>query len=195
VTTESVRSREMYRQFYTDRIGAFLWDEVKANARAAYAPNPDVAANDDFHGGALFIALLKQHIVEHGPLRVNLIGYSAGAIHLCHFIDYAAKVLDEGFAFEHVILVAPAANFGTFRAGIVTHAKRIKALRLFAMSDAHERQDPLVKLAPVAYPHSLLYLVSGLLERDGPDTPLVGLVRHLEGERYAGVEAVAAGRQ
>ncbi len=63
------------------------------------------------------------------------------------------------------------------------------------MSDAHERQDPLVKLAPVAYPHSLLYLVSGLLERDGPDTPLVGLARHLEGERYAGVETVAAGRQ
>ncbi len=31
---------ELYRRLYADKIGAFLWDEVKASARAAYTPNP-----------------------------------------------------------------------------------------------------------------------------------------------------------
>jgi hypothetical protein len=46
------------------------------------------------------------------------------------------------------------------------------------MLDEVERADVLV---PLVYPHSLLYLVSGIFE-DEPDTPIVGMQRYYSRE-------------
>lgn len=53
---------------------------------------------------------------------------------------------------------------------------------MFTMTDVDERAD---RLMPVIYPHSLLYFVSGLLERDATGAgeggkPVVGLQRWFE---------------
>ena len=185
---------EMYRGLYADKIGPFLWQEIKGAARGAYAANTTGQSGDSPRGGALFIDLLKQYLDGHGSLRVNLVGSSTGCTHICHFVQRAAQVLGDGFRFQNVVFLAPAVGFETFQAGIADCADRIASFRIFAMEDRYERRDPVVKVAPIVYPHSLLYLASGLLEGE-PDTPLVGLARHLQGERYLGNEAVRAGRQ
>jgi hypothetical protein len=169
---------ELYRHLYLDKIGRFLWDGMKQSAANAYADNPAGPATADFHGGALFLELLRDHIATHGPLKINLIGHSAGSIHICHFVQKAAALLEPEFRFENVIFLAPACDFDLFVNSIVRHEAQINTFRLFTMDDERERADTLVPLLPFIYPHSILYLVSGLLEQV-PDRPLLGLARHL----------------
>jgi hypothetical protein len=185
---------EMYRGLYADKIGTFLWQEMKENAHDAYAANTTELADDSFHSGAMFIDLLKQHLDDHESLRVNLVGSSAGCVHICHFVQRAAQVLGDGFQFQNVVFLVPAVDFETFQTGIVDCADRIASFRIFTMEDSYEWRDPVVKVAPIVYPHSLLYLVSGLFAGE-PDAPLLGLARHLQDERYLDNEAVRAGRQ
>ncbi|NIV36836.1 MAG: hypothetical protein GWN58_47600, partial [Anaerolineae bacterium] len=174
---------EMYRQLYAGKLGINRWDEVKRNIRDAYTFNPAHRPEDSFHGGVLFIDQLKQYLDQRSTLQVHLVGCGSGSVHVCHFVERAAQVLGAGFQFENIVLLAPAANFDTFQSGIVDHADRIANLHIFAMADEYERRDPLLKPAPLLYPHSLLYLISGLFEAE-PDTPLVGLARHHHDERF-----------
>jgi hypothetical protein len=180
---------EMYRQLYADKVGRFLWDEMKENARDAYAANPTLdpggMPTDDFRGGTLFLTLLKEYLDGHDPFELNLIGHSAGCIHICHFVERAAKILGPKLALKSVTFTAPACNFATFYDSLMPHAAAIKTLRIFVMKDELERKDPLVKSVRLLYPHSLLYLVSGLLE-ERADTPLIGLARHLQRQVAAG---------
>jgi hypothetical protein len=180
---------EIYRHLYADKVGRFLWDEMKENAQEAYAANPALdpggAPTDDFHGGTLFITLLKEHLDANGPFELNLIGHSAGCIHICHFVERAAKILGPNLTLRSVTFTAPACNFATFHEFLMPHASAIKTLRVFVMKDELERKDPLVKGVRLLYPHSLLYLVSGILE-ERTDTPLIGLARHLQRQLAAG---------
>jgi hypothetical protein len=170
---------EIYRNIYVDKIGKFLWDGMKENAQEAYQDAPDGPANDGFPGGTLFIELLKQHLAEHGDMEVNLVGHSAGAVHICHFVKRAAASLGPDFKLNTVCFVAPGCNFEDFNQSVVAHGANIETFRIFAMTDEAERNDRLLPQFPLLYPHSLLYLVSGLFE-DNPDGPLVGLARHLQ---------------
>lgn len=183
---------EMYRNIYVDKIGKFLWDEMKENAQDAYAANPPEEPTDDFHGGTLFLNLLQAHMAEHGPIDLHLVGHSAGCIHICHCVDAIATLMDGDFTIKTVVFTAPACNLETFNRFLVPHFDIIEGFRIFDMNDELERQDPLVKWLPVVYPHSLLYLVSGLFEAQ-PDTTLLGLDRHLRGARYRNrAEVIAA---
>ena len=171
---------EMYRTIYAEKVGRFLWDNMKTNAEHAYDPL-NSETRDNPPGGTLFLQLLQEYQVQHGPVESNLIGHSAGSIHISHFIARAAQMDPDHFRTNCIIFLAPACNFATFHAKLIPHASRINKFRIYTMADTYERRDPLIKLLPVAYPHSLLYLVSGLFE-DVPDTPLIGLARHLQGE-------------
>lgn len=172
---------EMYRNLYADKVGRFLWDGMKEKAAKAYDSIESGASADNTPGGTLFLKLLREHQKQHGPVELNLVGHSAGSIHISHFVDCGVQMDPEQFNVESIIFLAPACNFELFTAKLIPHANRINKLRIFTMSDTYERLDPLIKLMPAVYPHSLLYLVSGLFE-DKPDTPLLGLARHLERE-------------
>lgn len=96
--------------------------------------------------------------------------------------------MPDQFSLSNVVFTAPAINYALFKEKLIPNDACIGAFRIFAMSDDYERRDPLVKMAPLLYPHSLLYLVSGLFE-DRPDSPLIGLARHLQGVHDADVQA------
>jgi hypothetical protein len=184
---------ELYRHLYLDKVGRFLWDGMKQSAANAYADNPAGPPTVDFHGGTLFLELLRDHIAAHGPLKINLIGHSAGSIHICYFVQKAAPLLGPDFRFENVLFLAPACDFDLFVDSIVRHEAQINRFRLFTMNDEREKADTLVPLLPFIYPHSILYLLSGLLEGEA-DHPLLGLARHLQGEQFREDEQVRKGQ-
>lgn len=170
---------EMYRAMYADKIGRFLWDGIKSNAANAYADNPAATTNEaERHGMTLFIDLLRDHIRQHGKITLNLVGHSAGAIHICHFVERARRTLGDDFIVNVVTLTAPACTAELFRDRLLPSLDRISTLRIFNLQDELERADPVLPLIPFAYPHSLLYFVSGLLE-EKTDAPLLGMTRFL----------------
>lgn len=184
---------ELYRGVYADKVGRFLWDRIKDNAEGAWRPLADGAlgedgapAQDDVAGGSLFLHLLRGHIQKHGPIELHLVGHSAGAIHICHFVDCAAALFGDDLHIQSISLTAPACTCDLFDRTVVRRERQIDSVSIFTMEDDLERRDPLLAWLPLAYPHSLLYLISGLLEDGGPDAPLLGLARHVSPRRTAG---------
>jgi hypothetical protein len=109
---------------------------------------------------------------------VILIGHSTGAIIIDQFLQSIDTLLPASRQFE-VVFLAPAITSATFGASFERYERRVSqrsmapALRMFAMTDEAERQDVLM---PGVYPHSLLYLVSGVCEQVA-DTPILGMQR------------------
>jgi len=60
------------------------------------------------------------------------------------------------------------------------HADQIDDFRMFTMTDENECAD---RLIPVLYRHSLLYFVSGAVERSA-DTLIVGMQRYYDVDDY-----------
>jgi hypothetical protein len=171
---------EMYRTLYADKVGEFLWNEMKENAAGAYEPIVPGAADNDIPGGTLFLEAIERFVNHYGPFALNVFGHSAGSIHIAQFVAAGAALMTDQFRLKNVFYTAPAINFDLFKAKMVPNSAHIDNFRIFTMSDRYERADPLVKPMPILYPHSLLYLVSGIFE-DEPDCPLIGLDRHLQG--------------
>jgi hypothetical protein len=60
---------------------------------------------------------------------------------------------------------------------------------MFTMSDENERNDQLIPKLKLVYPHSLLYFISGVLEKDGGgDMPIVGMQRYFDARLYSGAK-------
>lgn len=179
---------EIYRAMYADKIGRFLWDAMKANADGAYGENPAAGGDEaDLHGMTLFLQMLREHGLRNGAIPLNLVGHSAGGIHICHLVNHMLQTWGGDFALGKVILTAPACTTSLFAAQVAPALDRIGSLRIFNMQDELERADVLVRFA---YPHSLLYLVSGLLE-EKPATPLLGLARHVRGKATKAKDVLA----
>ncbi|HRF79993.1 MAG TPA: hypothetical protein PL070_07900, partial [Flavobacteriales bacterium] len=71
------------------------------------------------------------------------------------------------------------------RMGRVTQDQR--RFRMFTMTDENERNDQLIPKLKLIYPHSLLYFISGVLEKDGEgDMPIVGMQRYYDARLYSG---------
>jgi pimeloyl-ACP methyl ester carboxylesterase len=174
---------ELARVFYLQQFAALLWKQMKDNALHAYAPNP--AGDAEPHGGRYMIEQLKAYLLAHPETEVNLVGHSAGSIHISHFIEAADQVFAQDlpeFAFKNVILLAPGADFEVFEK-ISTRPQRFENLRIFTMSEEYEKKD---QMAGFVYPHSILYFVSGVTDRDEHgDRPILGLARHLDRRLYA----------
>jgi subtilisin family serine protease len=172
---------ESLRELYVDAIGSTLfWNNMKRDTKDAYGGDAAV------HGGTAFLKNLYSQISRNPsqPPRITLVGHSAGAIHVSHFLLSAHEMLPESVRFD-VVLLAPAVDSQLFASVIQTD--RIANLRVFGMSDHLESNDAL--LAPFhtalkyVYPRSLLYFVSGLLEEE-VDQPLVGLQRYHSSADY-----------
>ncbi len=148
------------------RPGRALWREVKTHATEI--------ATAEGAGLLQLLALLKARTRRKTfpEVRVHLVGHSAGALVVTHAIP---RVVRLGLPLTTVSLLAPAVAVEEFTdvAGLALEASEAQLLVTY-LTDAAERSD--ATCAP--YGHSLLYMVSRVLEEE-PDTPLLGLEPHL----------------
>lgn len=148
------------------RPGRALWREVKTHAT-------EIATGQDAGLLALLTLLKARARRKTFPLgRLHLIAHSAGALIATHVIPRVARF---GLTLDSVNLIAPAVAVDEF-SDVAGAALDVGGVRLLVayLTDAAERSD--ATCAP--YSHSLLYMVSRVLEEE-PDTPLLGLEPHI----------------
>ncbi len=190
---------EILRELYLPNVGAPLWNQMKQETADTF----ENAARPPARGGWLFVRELGRAIEGAGTRpQVSVVGHSTGAVFICHLLRHLAEArqdpnhpLPADFRLENVVFLAPAVTCSLFAESLEHHRDLFANFRMFTMRDAAETQDVLV---PVIYPHSLLYFVSGLTEREADgsgafDLPLVGMERYLrdEGGTYTTPEVVA----
>jgi hypothetical protein len=149
--------------------GSALWGEMKQNAQA-------ISAGAESGAGILFRHLMHADVARRHPVRLHLVGHSAGAIVHAYLIDRLAA---QEWDFASVTFLAPALRVDAFEERVMPWlaAGRIKRFRQFHLTDAAERQDPTCR--PIlGYGQSLLYLVSRAFE-GGRDVPILGMERHV----------------
>lgn len=169
---------EILRELYLADGGQWTWGKMKQAAEQMWLPN-DGLEGDCRHAGRYFLEGLLALRERHPELEVDLVGHSAGSIAICHLLRTAGARLPV----RNVVFLAPACTSHLFRSVIVEPPHYFSRFRMFTMRDDYECRDHLV---PGVYTRSLLYFISGVLERDGdgrdaPDLPLAGLQRFQSG--------------
>ena len=183
---------ELLRAFYVGDLGGALWNAMKKETDDTFRPGGD-------RGGRLFLDALATHLPDDGSVKITLVGHSTGAVFIDNLLREVARrrrenetPLPEATKFQ-VALLAPAATTTHFAETIALAEPMVERLRVFTMTDESERAD---RVAGAVYPRSLLYLVSGALERDDDDksalVPLIGLSRYLDKDDAEGVKRVLA---
>lgn len=175
---------EILREFYVGNIGGTVWELMKKDTLDAFGPDPDV------HGGTAFLTELRDALPEdHAPV-LTLVGHSTGAIYIANLLEKAEQIFhDRPDVKFRVVFLAPAITFERCARMVEEHGHRISeiarpklALRMFTMTDEMERKD---RMLSVIYPHSLLYFVSGVIEKDDHgDKAIVGMERYYSDTRY-----------
>lgn len=153
--------------------GRAIWNEMKENATLCSRT-----------GGAARWA--AEHLVAGKAAgefdEIHLVGHSAGSILLAPLVEYLAA---QNVEIASLTLWAPACTMELFEHAYKPHidSGAIKAFDLFTLDDPTERDDNCANI----YNKSLLYLVSGALEKTAriplirPNgTPLLGLARDVE---------------
>jgi hypothetical protein len=164
---------EVSRALYLDACGARAWSLMKQDAP------------DHFRSGRAGTRLIEKlsRLGESGaPVRVVVIGHSAGSLFASHFAE-AAAALPASIRVE-LIFLAPAIRMSVAANLLDSDDARISGFRMFTMADRLEAANHLDGTGfGRIYRRSLLYLISGILERKGgrayPDAPLLGLQRHV----------------
>mgnify|MGYP001569964457 CR=1 FL=1 len=175
---------EIFREFYIANIGAAVWGVMKTDTTDTF----ENFGGRPTRGGWFFIQELGQLLKEGHKLEVSVVGHSCGcvyALNLLRHLDWArrneAHPLPKDFKLKNLIFLAPACSFSQFDEALSLHRQSplFDHFRLFALKDELESG---YWEAPLVYPRSLLYLVSGVLEKDGEtsayDLPLVGMERY-----------------
>jgi len=169
---------ETVRELYLDDFGAWAWGNMKDIAEQMWLPNGEELGPDS-HPGTLFLDELAKLQQDRPGFIVDLVGHSAGSIAICHLLQANAE-RGIGVRIRNIALLAPAVRSDLFHAAVLApaleQAPRCERLRVFTMSDDYESKDMLV---PYVYTRSLLYLISGVLESDQVDCPLLGMERYL----------------
>jgi hypothetical protein len=148
--------------------GSLIWGEMKQNANG-------ITGDAESGGRILYESGMKSPWFTKTPVRLHLIGHSAGAIVHCHVID---RLADLGWKFDSVSFMAAAATVDLFERTLLRRLqdKTVREFRSFLLSDAAEEQDPTCR--PIlGYGRSLLYLVSESLE-GGTRTPILGMQKY-----------------
>ncbi|OEJ21619.1 hypothetical protein AS594_39520 [Streptomyces agglomeratus] len=184
---------ELLRAFYLANAGGAVWSAMKKETLDTFD-----FAEDRF--GRLLLDGLSSALVTGARPRITLVGHSTGAVYINHLLAEVARGRTEGYrswpdeARFQVVFLAPACTYEHFAMVLDKGESLISDLRVFTMDDATEVADRLV--GPF-YPRSLLYFISGVLERglDGGSAwvPLLGMARYRD-DAYAGMAALAAGR-
>ena len=165
---------ELAREIYGDRIGSHIWGLMQGDARDHFKSGG---------AGALLLERLSTLAGSKQELRLLIVGHSAGAILASNLVAGASGLPDN--VRIDLVFLAPAIRIDEAARTIAVAGARVANLRIFTMEDANERIDDLDKTtAGKVFPRSLLYLISGILERRSAgdayaDAPLLGMDRHL----------------
>ncbi|RNF86414.1 N-acetylmuramidase domain-containing protein [Montanilutibacter psychrotolerans] len=167
------RFRRRFEEWRDERLeglarlpGGKLWGEMKQNA--------DALSGSKNSGVVQLFEMFRNSATRDGlpPIRLHLIGHSAGAI--VH-TWLGARAIKYGFDVSSISLLAPAVRLELFDrqlgAAIVDNDIRVLIANL---RDEAERSDNTCK----PYGHSLLYLVARAFE-EHEETPLLGMEKHL----------------
>lgn len=165
---------ETLRELYLADLGAWVWSGMKDAAEKMWDENTGPITQQS-HVGAYFLDRLSE-LQQERPLTIDLVGHSAGSIAICHMLRTAAARHPD-LAIRNILFLAPACTMDLFRENIVTKPERYRNFRMFTMGDDLEKDDQLV---PFVYTRSLLYLISGVLEKD-EDHLIAGLELQLRG--------------
>ncbi|MBI4889080.1 MAG: C1 family peptidase [Acidobacteria bacterium] len=163
-------------------VGSVIWGEMKQNGQA-------VSTNPNGGGVLLYESARKSPVVQKHPLRIHLIGHSAGTILHSHLVDQLAT---RGWSFESINFLAAAVRVKTFQEKVVPHLAQSKVMkfRSFHLTDSAEQKDPTCK--PIlGYGRSLLYLVSESFE-NGVRTPILGMQKYFDSLALPNTEAYTA---
>lgn len=170
---------DQLKHFWNQRVerllagpGSVVWGEMKQNADA-------ISAAPNSGGRLLYEAATASPVFSRSPVRLHLIGHSAGSIVHSHIVD---RLCGLGWNFETLNLMAPAVTVDLFNRCVLPRLTRndgqgrVKRLNQFHLSDRQEQADPSCK--PILYyTRSLLYLVSESFE-GGKRTPLLGMEKY-----------------
>jgi len=185
---------EVLRAFYLANVGGALWNAMKKETLDTFA-----AGHTD-RGGALVLDQLAVAYANGAAVRTTLVGHSTGAVFIDNLLTAVARSYREPWAISapfQVCYLAPACTTQHFAQTLDAAGHLIGRFRMFTMTDDAERAD---RLVGAVYPLSLLYLVSGLLERDREASavaPVLGLSRYLAAqglERLLASELATAAR-
>lgn len=149
------------------RPGTLLWNEVKQNADA-------ISSEEDAEAGG---TLLYQHFkqsVEHGRVRMHLVGHSAGSIVHSRIVP---RLVERGMHFESISFMAPGVRVDSFDQLVRPHllSGAVKRYQQFHLTDRAELDDG--TCGP--YRRSILYLVSEAFE-GGAAVPLLGMQKYAD---------------
>lgn len=167
---------ELLRELYIAELGAWVWNNMKIKSNDMWKDNTGLSGVNQNAGRYLFDKLVEFH-KKYNDIEVNLIGHSAGSIAICNLLKMTS-VIYPNLIYNKIIFMAPACRIDLFNTEIVSQQQRFNKFRLFTMTDVNEKKDLLV---PYFYTHSLLYLVSGILEDEGKefDGYILGLERNI----------------
>lgn len=166
---------DQIKRFWNKRLenllatpGTAIWGEMKQNGDA-------ISSGKESGGRILYERAMLSPWFTKTPVRLHLIGHSAGSIAHSHIIDRLCKL---GWTFESVNFMAPAVTVELFKQTVLPRLKdgKVKRLNQFHLTDVSEQADPTCK--PILfYTRSLLYLVSESFEH-GVTTPILGMEKY-----------------
>ncbi|MEU6767420.1 hypothetical protein ABZ916_33565 [Streptomyces sp. NPDC046853] len=169
---------EILREFYLANAGAAIWDAMKRQTADTFT-----APDDEIRAGRYFLDRFAELLAAGTRPQVTVVGHSAGAVFIGNLLDDLVRrraavddPLPADFRLRDVVLLAPACTVGQLAPVVRRQSELFDRFRMFTMTDPAERADHLV---PFLYPRSLLYFISGVLER-GPAgqsavTPIAGM--------------------
>jgi hypothetical protein len=188
---------EILRELYADKIGEYIWSAIKKETADTFEYVPQQPGR----GGWLFLDLLSGILTSDQPPEIILVGHSAGAVFICNLLRHFHMLRSKSnlpslkkFRFKTVLFLAPACDFELFNDVITNYGDTFTNFRMFTMNDTLEAKDAIV---PGIYTRSLLYFISGLLEKDiqNPgksafDHPIVGMQRYYNNPKVYNSPAV-----
>ncbi len=164
---------EILREFYVAELGAELWEGMKEKTDSMWADNTGLSGTNQ-HAGRYLLGALSKHKSQNPAFVVDVVGHSAGSIAICNMLRCISAHYPNLLPLRNVIFLAPACRSDLFVQEVVAEPNRFLHFRMFTMEDQYERKDN----CAYVYTHSLLYLISGILEKT-PDVHILGLMKHL----------------
>jgi hypothetical protein len=168
---------ELLRELYLADLGAWVWRRMKDKAAAMWLPNAGRVGTER-RAGSYVLEKISALQVAQPDFKLHLIGHSAGSIAICELLR-AAAALGIAVRVDTVGFLAPAGRCELGVAELARHPERFGRFRMYTMADEYERADALM---PKVYTRSLLYFISGVLEPDEVDAPIMGMMRHHSGD-------------
>jgi len=168
---------EQMQKFWNQRLermlspaGTKIWGEMKQNAEA-------ISSNKNSGARILFDHTARPQWKQKNPMRLHLIGHSAGTIVHSHVVNALGAA---GWNFESLNFLAPAVRVEDFDRLVRPKLKdnTVKVLRQFELTDSAELQDSTCR-AILGYGRSLLYLVSESFE-GGQRVPILGMEKYFK---------------